>query len=82
VNHSQGATVSSPTVPDQITAAKALLGLINAAYGTTMTPKPLVCSKVDGSINPITGVSIDNRIDTQRRRIRQIKGARTAAAWP
>ena len=60
-------------------AGKALLAVLHNASGANGTkPSPVVASKVDGSLTPITGCSCDNIVDVQRRRKRSAKGGRSA----
>lgn len=75
----------SPGANGHADAALALLGIIHNAAGPASThPVPSVCSRIDGSINKITGVDVDTVVDVQRRRKNRIPGTRTtvrAVTW-
>jgi len=57
-----------------------LLVLRNAAGADGVKGFPVVASKVDGSIHEITGVTVDDILDVQRRRKNAVSGTRSAVA--
>lgn len=81
-----GVTVPAATVTQAITACKSFLNclLINEpGTGTShYLVRPMVFSRLDGSHNTITKVSVDSVIDVQRRRKKRVQGTRTTSVWP
>ena len=62
-------------------AGKALLTLLSAPSGG-LTVHPVIASKVDASNTAITGVTVGNILDVQRRRKNRLKETYLASPWP
>lgn len=78
-------TVQSSDLTAAQTAAKGFLTVLanTAASNVALRAVPVIASKVDGSLQPVTGVSVNNVYDVQRRRKNRVQGARTAVvAFP
>lgn len=78
-----GSQVPGSSVTAAVTAAKALLNVINSTLDGGTLVKPMVVSSIGaGTMNGITGVSVDNIYDVQRRRKNRLLSTRTTQSWP
>lgn len=78
-----GSQISATDVTKVVNCGKALLGIINSTLDGTTLVRPVVVSSIGaGAIREITGVSVDNVYDVQRRRKNRLAATRTTAVWP
>jgi len=61
------------------TSAALLLNTLDAGFGLGGTIRPHIMSGVDGTYSEINSVSVDNRVDTQRRRAASLVGLKSVA---
>jgi len=64
-----------------ITFGQALLDAFSNSAGIAPVV-PVIASKLDGSIHPITGVRVGNIIDVQRRRKNALTETYVSGTWP
>lgn len=76
-----GAQISGSDATAVANAGKALLNVINTTSDGATLVRPIVASKF-GVSNEVTGVSVDNIYDVQRRRKNRLTSTRTTLAWP
>jgi hypothetical protein len=77
-------TVSNATASATATAAKGLLTVLSNPGGAVgRKGTPIIASKLAGQIQVITGVTVDNTFDVQRRRKNRVSSVRSGiVAFP